>query len=361
VTALPSKWSMAKPLLRVVIAALVCVLVVACGDDDDSSGGSSSGSGGEAELKDVSVRFEWFPYGGHSGYVVAKDKGWYEDAGLNVEFQYGQGSTEVVQQVAAGKSTFGHIAAGFAVVAGRAEGTPVKAVANIASDAGFCVLVRADSGIDSADDLARKTVGSIPGSPVNPLLPAMVDNGGADGESMKVQEMAATAGVPALVRKRIDGWLAVAFSDLTYLKLDFNTEPGCINFKDYDLGLMGPSIVAAEDTIENDPEMVDAFVDATMRGFRDALANPKDAATALENQAGDVEGAVTPEAMEISQADLKEYIPSEANEGQPYGYAAEEDWQSTIDIMSQYLDFKDEVAASDMFTNEFVEDGEPLN
>src|SRR5262245_7903015 len=88
---------------------------------------------------------------------LAKGKGYFSDAGLEVEFAVGRGGVDVAKQVGAGNAPLGGIVADGPIIV-RGNGVPVKIVA-VFGGKGFMQLVaREDSGIEKPSDLKGKTI-----------------------------------------------------------------------------------------------------------------------------------------------------------------------------------------------------------
>lgn len=341
------------------------VLLAACG----GSGGSSTStdateetstdataegnSGGSEQLKKVSMRLDWLPIQQHAGYYAAKAKGFYEEEGLEVDLVPGEGTTQVVQQVSTGHNDFGN-AYGLGVVFGDAAGAKVKAVANYGADAAICIAVKADSGITEPKDFEGKTVGSGTGSPFAAVLPIVWANSGTDENNVTMQEVNPAAGIPSLAQGRIDGFIGNSWEVPLEMEDKFDQKADCILYRDYGAELMGPSIIASDEMIEKDPDTVKAFVAASIKGWLYSFEHPEEAAEALVELAGDVEGVPSEEVITKAQPLLVETIPSSNNIGEPYGSMNEKDWENTEQIMKKYLELEGEPKPSELFTNEFI-------
>src|SRR5579863_4219846 len=93
----------------------------------------------------VSVRLSYTPFAAHIPVYVAKAKGYYDAAGLDVQILPGRGSTFAAMTVGAGKEEFG-ISDAAAVLAARAKGVPIIAVANLQQDNGVALITTEKSG-----------------------------------------------------------------------------------------------------------------------------------------------------------------------------------------------------------------------
>lgn len=77
--------------------------LAACGQNDESNGSDEEGN---ADLTPVKFALDWTPNTNHTGIYVAKEKGYFEEQGLDVEILL-PGEVGVNQLLAAGKADFG--------------------------------------------------------------------------------------------------------------------------------------------------------------------------------------------------------------------------------------------------------------
>ena len=149
-----------RPLLRTVAIAGV---TIAC----------LQGTPAEAQKRDVSFRLDWIYQGPNAGFMVAKDKGFYDEAGLNVDMGPGKGSGSTAQLIASKTSQFG-FADGFVVGAGVAKGMELAMVGAIYRRNPTAAIVLAESGIKTPKELEGKTIGIAPGGTQFQQWPAFV-------------------------------------------------------------------------------------------------------------------------------------------------------------------------------------------
>lgn len=153
--------------ILVAIAALVAaaLVVAGCGSSSSSSSGSSSasatsgGEGSSKELTKVTFMADWaVPWVPQIPWVVAKQKGWFEEAGLEVDYEYPQGTAEPTKLVGAGKV---NLAAVYTAddLATNEQGLHSKVLMSLGSEklpGGVCYL--ASSGIKEPKDFEGKTI-----------------------------------------------------------------------------------------------------------------------------------------------------------------------------------------------------------
>src|SRR5215213_1489318 len=98
-----------------------------------------------AAPKQVSVLLDWIYQGPNAGFVVAREKGFYRDAGLEVEITPGKGSGSTAQLIASKAAQFG-FSDGFVVGNSVSKGMDLKCVASIYRGNPAAIIVLADSG-----------------------------------------------------------------------------------------------------------------------------------------------------------------------------------------------------------------------
>ena len=104
---------------------------------------------------DVKLRLNWMYYGSHAGFALGKVKGFYKDAGINLDIRSGNGSGSAHRLVANGDSDFSYGSCG-SMVNLASQGAALISVAVIDAMGADAVLVRPDAGITKISDLKGK-------------------------------------------------------------------------------------------------------------------------------------------------------------------------------------------------------------
>ena len=134
--------------------------------------GSSSDDGADGTEK-VTLLLDWSPNTNHSGIYIAQEKGWYDDAGLEVAIK-APGETSNTQLLGAGKADLA-ISVQEEITPARAEGIPVVSVAAIIQHNTSSLLSLAEDGIEGPADLAGKTYGGYGGQLEEALIEQLID------------------------------------------------------------------------------------------------------------------------------------------------------------------------------------------
>jgi len=210
-------------------------------------------------------------------WMLAQAKGYYAAEGLEVEFVAGRGGVDVAKQVGAGNAVIGG-AIGDTPIIARAQGIPVKAVAVLGSGSLMALVSHKDEKIESPRELRGKTVTVISYTDTTYYaLLGMLSKVGLTKNDVNIQ-----AAGPAGVWQQFAGKKAAAMAavpDWTVSALDAGAQvdilPADIYFKS-----MAQAILASDETIQKNPQLVQKLVRATLKGMRDIMADPK-AATAV--------------------------------------------------------------------------------
>lgn len=298
------------------------------------------------DLKKVTVILDYVPNTNHTGMYVALDKGYYKEAGLDVEIiepTDGATATLIAQQ----KGTFGISYQEDVTIALTAEDPlPIKAVAAIIqhNTSGFVSL--ADSGIESPADFEGKTYAGWGGPGESAVLEACMTQSGKDFS--KLNMVISDGGGFETLGKSCDlmwffeGWDCV-MAEMNGCELNYME---CREL-DERLDYYTPVIISSNAVLEEDPEMVSAFLEATAKGYADTIADPDAAAEILFSHAPDY----NLDMLKKSQ----EYLADKFMEDtETWGMMKDEVWNNYSAFLQEYGVIEEALPASDCYTNEFL-------
>ena len=208
-------------------------------------------------------------------WMLANGKGYYAEEGLEVEFVTARGGVDVAKQVGAGNAVIGG-GIGDTPLIVRANGIPVKAVAVLGGGSLMILATDREAGIDRIEDLKGRTVTtmSYQDTTFYALLGMMASVG------LSRNDIDAQAAGPANTWKlfiageadamaAVPDWIAIAAAQGKQM----NLFPADAHFRS-----MAQAILAADDVIAEQPELIGKLVRATLRGMRDIMADPEQAA-----------------------------------------------------------------------------------
>jgi NitT/TauT family transport system substrate-binding protein len=300
-----------------------------------------------ARLDKVTLVTDFGYKGRHAYFFVALDKGYYRDAGLEVKIVGGQGGADAIRQVGAGNAVFG-FADAFALVVARAnDQIPVKLVAVIYRKPPQTIFCREDAGLKKPKDLEGNAIGAPPGSAVPPVFPAFAKAAGFDAQAVRWT----IADVDSLFSMlTADKVLCIADFIVGEPTVRYRLAPTkVVHFKFSDAGLSYYSngIVATAATITSKPDVVHRFVEATVRGMKDAFADPAGAGAIMHKIVPQVDATVAKEETE-AVAELAQTPGKLLGEIDPARIDA------TVDLAKGTYRLATPVAAADVYAPGFV-------
>lgn len=267
---------MKKRVLSCMLAAVMVCSLAACGDKGAKTADDKKG------LKKVTFVLDWTPNTNHTGLYVAQQKGYFEEAGLDVEIvQPPEDGASAL--VASGKAQFGmdfqdSLAPAFA----SDDPLPVTAVAAVIQHNTSGIISRKGDGMDTPKGMEGKTYATWEGPIEKAMIQNVVTADGGDYDKINMIPSTVTDEVTALKSKQVDAiWVYYAWAGIATEVKGLQTD--YFAFKDINpvFDYYTPVIVANNRFLEEDSETAKAFLNAVRKGYEDAIANPKEAADIL--------------------------------------------------------------------------------
>ncbi|GAB4359292.1 MAG: ABC transporter substrate-binding protein [Oricola sp.] len=238
----------------------------------------------------LTLQLKWVTQAQFAGYYVAKDKGFYEEEGLDVEIKPG-GPDVAPPQVIAGGGADVIVDWMPSALATREKGVPLVNIAQPFKKSGMMLTCRKETGITSPADFKGKTLGVWFGGNEYPFLSWMSQlgiptEGGPDGVTVLKQGF----NVDPLIQKQADCISTMTYNEYWQV-IDAGLAPEDLvvfKYEDQGVATLEDGLYVLEDSL-NDDAMVDKlarFVKASMKGWNYAEENPDEAAEiVLDNDA----------------------------------------------------------------------------
>ncbi|MBY4891185.1 ABC transporter substrate-binding protein [Rhodobacteraceae bacterium N5(2021)] len=290
----------------------------------------------------------WLPY------WVAVGEGYFGEEGFDPTLQAIDGSSAVLQAMAAGQAQIGAPGPG-PTLGARSRGIDVMFLYNLYPKSVFGLLVKSDSGITSPDQLAGSVigVGTADGAEVSFTTAIMSDLGMTAGEDFEYLPVGdgGTAAV-AFLRDEVSSY-AGAVSDAAILA-SRGIELTEITPEAY-LGFFGNGIAMLESTMAEMPDLAPSFGRALVRGMRFAI-DPANKETCLAHcAAGNPQEGEQDYASSLFDGVVNRMTPTAAYMDQGFGYQPAEHWQAIHDSAVSSGALSEPLADLDsVYTNEFV-------
>jgi NitT/TauT family transport system substrate-binding protein len=229
--------------------------------------------------KETAVRFalDWRFEGPAAPYLVAIDKGYYKQEGLNVSIDPGSGSVEGINRVASGAYDVGFCDINLLVkYRDNPRNLPVKMVMMVYDTPAFSIVTLKKNGIAKPKDLEGRILGAPAGDGAWAQWPIFVQANQIDAAKVKVENIGFPVREPMLAQGKVDAITGFWFS--SYMNLKANgiapSEIVVLHMRDWGLDLYGNGIVANPDFMRFSPKALAGFVRGTIRGIQETARDP---------------------------------------------------------------------------------------
>ncbi|RKW40219.1 MAG: ABC transporter substrate-binding protein [Lachnospiraceae bacterium] len=272
--------------------------------------------------KKLKLVLDWTPNTNHTGLYVAMDKGYYKDAGIELEIvQPPEDGAEVL--VASGKADFGiSFQDTMAGALSKDSPLPIKAVAAITQHNTSGIMSRKGDGITTPKGLEGKKYATWDLPIEKAILKNVVEKDGGDFAKVELIPSTVTDEVSALSTKQIDAvWVYYGWAGISAKEKGFDFD--YFAFKDINptFDYYTPVLITNDDMIKNNSDTVKKFLEATKKGYEFAAGNPQDAAEILLKYAPEIDSKLANASQEYLSTC---YIDKDI----PWGYIDSERWKN---------------------------------
>jgi NitT/TauT family transport system substrate-binding protein len=275
---------------------------------------------------------------------AAVEKGYFKDAGMDVQFDYSF-ETDGVKLVGAGELPFA-VVSGEQVLLARAQGIPVTYVAAWYQQFPISVVSKSELGIATPQDLKGKRIG-LPGLfGANYIgLRALLFSAGLDESDVQLESVGFNQ-VEVFASGQQEVIVGYTANEPIQLKAQgFDVTE--LRVADYEK-LAANGILASEKVIAEDPELVKAFVGAFIKGLQYTIEHPDDVY--------ELSSKHIPNFADLDQTVQKEILATSAEmwKADRLGYSDPQAWENMQDVLLHMGLIPEKMDLSKAFTNEFV-------
>lgn len=335
---------MKKKLLSLLLTTVMVGTLAGCAGKENSSE-AKSGSKNEK----ITFVLDWTPNTNHTGLYVAEEKGYFKDAGLDIEIvQPPEDGAEVL--VASGKAQFG-VSFQDSMMPGITgdDALPIEAVAAILQHNTSGIVSRKGEGMDRPKGMEGKKYATWDLDLEKATIKNVVEADGGDYSKIEMIPSTVTDEVSALESKSVDaiwifyGWAGIA-TEVAGLDTDF------FAFKDIDsaLDFYTPVIIGNSEWMKENPDTAKAFLAAVKKGYEYSVENPEDAADILLKAAPELDEKL----VKASQEYMKDQYIADAPE---WGYIDPKRWNAFYNWVNENGLSETEIPENTGFTNDYLE------
>jgi NitT/TauT family transport system substrate-binding protein len=296
--------------------------------------------------KPMKLTLNFLAGGPQAGFMLAKQMGLYDKAGIDLTIEEGRGSGTTAQLVATGQTDVGFADAPAAMQL-RAKNAPVKIIAPILQTNGFAIITLEESNIRKPADLVGKRVAVQAGTAQTTLLNAILAANNIDPSKFNAINIDPSAFVDTLIEKKVDAILGGADFQSVQLR-DRGLKIVDILYRDVGVPTVGLSIIARDEKIAADPELYKKFVAASLEGWEAARKNPGAAADAVVKM---FPTATKDQIQKQLEVDLKLVCAPGAT---AMGVVPEQNWQTTYTLLTKYLELPTAKPVTDYYTTSLL-------
>ncbi|MGE0724309.1 MAG: ABC transporter substrate-binding protein [Alphaproteobacteria bacterium] len=288
----------------------------------------------------------WLPY--HTVFLLAQDRGFYKDAGLDLKIEQGRGSANAAVVVGQGNFDLGHINITNAAQA-IAKGVPLKVIAvyQHRSSASF-ISFKDKLELKGPESLKNAKIGSTPGGSDALSLALFTKIVKVPRESLNVVGMDGAAKRVALLSGAVD---VVSGDSHAYAAIvrGAGKEPSILHVSDYGATLLGFGFVGNESFLKAKPEAAKKFLAATRKGFELGASDPKAACQFIQAK------VLIPGSLEQCVDYYTGLIAlSQSPKDKDWGRQSEKEWAGLIETLSSVGEIKTDKKPSEFYTNDFL-------
>ena len=217
-----------------------------------------------AQAEPVTLQLKWKHQFQFAGFYMALEKGFYSTAGFDVQIKEVVVGESAVTQLLEGKADYAVVDPG--VLLARAEGAPVKVLSAIFQHSPLTLIVREDSGIKSFADLRGKRIMMVSG--LNADIDAALRSAGLSSNDYSRQET--SFDIRDLVYGHTDAFAGYE-TDQPYQLKEMGIAHRILHPREQGIDFYGDLLVSTERLINEQPERVKAFNEASILGWEYAL------------------------------------------------------------------------------------------
>jgi NitT/TauT family transport system substrate-binding protein len=306
---------------------------------------------------DVRLRLNWMYYGSHAGFALGLDRGYFEEAGIDLDIRSGNGSGSAHRLVANSDSDFSYGSCG-SMVNLASQGAGLVAVAVIDAMGSEAILVRPDAGVKTIADLKGKALLTTANAGVNTFFPIVLANSGLAEGDITITNVPDGALVSSYLQGAggAVGMLGGIDDKPAEIKANGGESPVIFPYSDFGVNQVGYCIVARKEMVEQNPDLVKRFVAATIRSYKAAEADPDAAVNAIGDIVGGTMNEDEGKAQSRAVLDVTlGLLYSAANTNKTLGLNVESDWADMVELMKKYNDLDPAADAKSFYTNAFIE------
>ncbi|MCC5957829.1 MAG: ABC transporter substrate-binding protein [Rhodobacteraceae bacterium] len=300
---------------------------------------------------------DWRFEGPSAPYFVAIDKGYFADAGLEVEVTAGQGSLDAIPKVATGAFPVGFADINSLIkFLDQNPDAPVIGAMMVYDKPPFAIVGRKSLGIETPSDLEGRILGAPPPDGAFAQWPIFVAETGIDESTVTIEPVGFPTREPSLAEGTVDAVTGFSFTSfLSTARLGVPEDDlTVILMADHGVDLYGNVIIVNTDFAAENPDAVSGFLEAVAKGWVDTIADPAAAIEALVSRNPAMDGDLELRRLELALADsvVTDWVMENG-----MGIIDADRFANSLEQIKLTYEYQTEPDASVYFTDAFLPEG----
>lgn len=299
------------------------------------------------KAEQVSLRLKWLPGATYVGDIVAKDKRFWQNNGLDVSVNPGGFELDSIKLVASGSDQFGITGADQLLLA-RVQGIPVVAVAAIMQRCPIGWISKKGSGITTPYDFVGKKVGAKYGTNAEIIFDALIKK--LEIDPTKIKRIPVKFDITPFLTGQVDvlpGFIT-AESVMAEKK---GVKVNIIDPSDYGINLYGNVYFTTEKMIREKPEIVASFLGAVLRAWQWVIDNREESIDILLNFEQKLDKSTE---LAVLERTISLFKPEGVEEFK-LGWMDKKIWEETMDLLVSQKVMKQPIDVDSAYTSTFLE------
>ena len=296
----------------------------------------------------MQLQLNWFHLADHSPIYLALKKGYYKEENIELTVLRGSGSADAAKKIDLGQADVG-ISDAPTVLTAISKGANLKMVAVVYDKAGNNVFFRKSANIKTPKDLVGKKIAVPPADSHRVLWPAFAAMNGIDPASVTLVNIKPEGKQAIVAANEADGSFDLYTSYAIWEKVLGKGDVGHLLWADFGLPIYGHTYFVNNNLIQKNPKLIERFLRATHKGWRDAKADPKGSIDAMVEMVPGLDGPT----LLATMPQILDLCVTERSAKNGLGWIEPELMQKTMDITFANNKPEKALAVNDVFTNQY--------
>jgi len=304
----------------------------------------------------MTLQLNWFHLADHSPIYMALKKGYYKEEDLELTVVRGAGSADSAKKIDLKQAEVG-ISDAPTVITAITKGANLKMVAVVFDKAGNNAFFKKSANIREPKDLVGKKIAVPPADSHRVLWPAFATINKLDPNAVTLVNVKPEGKQAIVAAGEVDAAFDLYTSYAIWEKVLGKGNVGNLLWADYGLPIYGHTYFVNTELEQKNPKLIERFLRATHKGWRDAQANP---AEAIDAMVAAVPG-LDRDALFNTTPQIMDLCITERSREHGIGWIEEALMQRTIDVTFANSKPEKPVKAADVFTNAYNSRIKPLS